>query len=189
MPYRAPGGAPSVPALLHLGTIAAPRIMCLPVGRLGWAGSRLGALGPHPPPVSTPWPCCLLALWVQGADHSTLRPPQTLPCLGMGVSAPRPLQPALAATGLRGASCCHHCVPAVGARGRNHGAEPWHPGLFCGRRAPPPVFSPHSIRDAGLRVTLTLLPARPGLVGSICSSLSLEGEPGKPLGCPGLEPQ
>lgn len=42
--------------------------------------------------------------------------------------------------------------------------------------------------DAGLRVTLTLLPVRPGLGQSFCFSLSVKGEPGNLLGFPGSRP-
>lgn len=61
-----------------------------------------------------------------------------------------------------------------------------------GLEGPSPAPHPaplHSGGDAGLRVTLTLFLAGPGLSGSICSSLSVEGEPGKPLGSLGPGPQ
>lgn len=126
------------------------------------------------------------------ADHSSPWPPPTCPAQGSRLqggglrSQPTPASRCChSVVACRG--CRHHRVPPVGGTERGHMAGPWHLGPLSGRRglpSPPAISSPLSDGDAGLRVTLTLLPAGPGLGGRICSSLSVKGEPEKPLGSP-----
>lgn len=154
-----PCPAPSLPALLWLSVPSLLlQVECLPASRMGWAGSRRGTLGPPP-------------------GH------------GWGAQAPAPSWAALTAPGLWCAGAAGH---SRGARSCGwDGAGPRRLGLWCGQRGlprPPTWFPPAAAGDPALRVTLTLLPAGTECGQSVCSSLSIRGEPEKPLGSPGPGP-
>lgn len=206
MPCPAPRGAPSVPAPLRLLALLLLCVLRVCLGT-GWGGLAPDGANwdPHPHPSqtqlpSTPWPYRLLPLWLllQGgcqADHSSPCPPPDPAQPGvlisrMGVSSPSPLQPALAAAGLWGARAAvtTTCHPWMGG-GEAAGTDPDTQDHCMAGGAfprPSPGCVPNSGRDAGLRVTLTLFPAGPGLGGSVCS-LSVKGDPGKWLGSPRLK--
>lgn len=161
--------------------------VCLPVGRLGRAGCRLATLGPHPQPIRPscqvplgPAACLLYGCCSQmGVRQITAYPGPHKPCPAwgscsqdgsLGSPSSQPLLRLLSP--LR---------TLMGRRGRGCRAGPQHPGLLChwrGLPSTPAISHPCSSRDTGLRVTLTLLPAGPGLGRSICSSLSVKGETG-----------
>lgn len=171
------------PALLCLvSTIAGPCISCLPMGRLRRVGSRLGTLGLCPHPVSPSCPVvlgsavCLLfgCCSRRGVRKVTPHGPPDSALLGLlqdGVLKSQVSQPALVAY--------HHWVIPVSERGRL-----WNWTLAPGTVVPCPFRW-----DAGLSVTLTLLPVGPGLGQSFCFSLPVKGEPGNPLSFPGSRPQ
>lgn len=104
-------------------------------------------------------------------------------------SSPSPL---LASPGCSRLWCAAAAGHSRGARSCGwDGAGPRHLGPWCGQRGlprPPTWLPPAAAGDPALRVTLTLLPAGTECGQSVCSLLSIRGEPEKPLGSPRLGP-
>lgn len=184
-PFPVPRSAPSVPALLSVSTIAGPCIVCLPMGRLRWAGSRLGTLGPCPHPVSPSCPaplgsarllfgCCFGGC--QAGSPWAPRPCSAGAPAGWGSQAPGPSDSPCCPMVVRCRGCHHRWVTPVGERGET-GAGHWHLGVLS---LPIPV-------GCRTEVTLTLLPVGPGLGQSFCFSHCQLKESQKPTRLPGIE--